>query len=363
MKRYVAERAALEENARLLQEAAGEAAFYAVVKGDGYGLGVQALAGVLRGAGVTRFAVTEPDEARALRESGPEDEEILMLRATSDPEELEALLSLRVTATIGTQEDAVALNGIAGRLGVRARAHIAFDTGMGRYGFLPEELQKAEAVYDYMPNIEVTGVYTHFSCAFCSKKKTLQQFAAFEDILARLRADGHATGVAHCANSSALLLYPPTRLDAVRVGSALLGRLSIRTSLPLRRVGYAEASVEELRTLPRGATVGYGAGYRTRAVTQIAVLGVGWWHGFGVEKGRDLWRFSDTARGCLSLLKAFFTRKKLTVELSNRRCRVLGHVGMLHTVVDVTGLAVQQGDVARLEVNPLLAHGLPVEYR
>ncbi len=88
MKRYVVDRAALQENARLIVQAAAPAQVWAVVKGDGYGLGVLPLARLLRGQGIRRFAVTEIAEARTLRENGFEQELILMLRATSDPREL-----------------------------------------------------------------------------------------------------------------------------------------------------------------------------------------------------------------------------------------------------------------------------------
>ena len=121
--------------------------------------------------------------------------------------------------------------------------------------------------------------------------------------------------------------------------------------------------MEELRQLPVGATVGYGAGYTTKKITSIAVLSVGWYNGFGIEKGRDLYRFSDTVRGCLSLIKAWLTRRRLYVILQGRKCPVLGHVGMLHTVVDVTGMEVHIGDQARMEINPLDQKGLKVEYR
>ena len=363
MKTYVVERAALLENIRLVREQAGKAEVWAVLKGDGYGLGLLPLARLLRQQGIDRFAVTEVSEARRLREGGFEQELILMLRATADPQELEQLIDLNVIATLGSSDDAVALNGIAGRLGTVAEAHIAFDTGMGRYGFLAEELPKVTAIFEYMENIAITGVYTHFSCAFCSRKKTQEQFAAFTGIIDRLTGAGYAVGERHCANSSALFLHPETRLDAVRVGSAFLGRLSFRGKTGLRRVGYCEATVEELRQLPVGATVGYGAGYTTKKITSIAVLSVGWYNGFGIEKGRDLYRFSDTLRGCLSLIKAWLTRRRLYVILQGRKCPVLGHVGMLHTVVDVTGMEVHIGDQARLEINPLDQKGLKVEYR
>lgn len=302
-------------------------------------------------------------EAETLREHGFEQEQILMLRATSDEQELERLVFLNVICCVGSMADAQALNAVATRMGMVAEAHICIDTGMGRYGFLSTEAEQVVRIHRELSMLAISGTFTHFSCAFCSRKKTQQQYARFQEMLQTLTAMGVSNGEIHCANSSALFLAPQTHCDAVRVGSALLGRLAFSTPDGLKKVGWAEASVEELRQLPAGWSVGYGAGCRTRRKTTIAVLSVGYYHGFGVKMGTDLFRFSDTLRGCLSLVRAFISRKKLYVTIKQRRCPVLGHVGMLHTVVDVTGLQVSVGDVARMEINPLYVKGLQVEYR
>ncbi len=363
MKTYVVDKAALDENARLVREKAAPAAVWAVIKGDGYGLGALALAKRLKKQGYDRFAVTEPAEAAILRENGFEQEQILMLRATADEAELERLIRLNVICTVGSETEAEALNAVATRLGTAAEAHICIDTGMGRYGFLPTELDAIEHVHREKSMLALCGTFTHFSCAFCSKKKTEQQFALFQNVLKELTARGIPVGEVHCANSSALFLHPETHCDSVRVGSALLGRLSFSAKTGLKKIGWCEATVEQVRTLPAGWSVGYGAGYITKKTTTIAVIGVGYYHGFGAGMGQDLFRFRDILRNCLGQLKVLVTRKKLYVTIGKRRCAVLGHVGMLHTVVDVTGLNVVAGDLARLEINPLYVKGMEIEYR
>ena len=227
MKAYVVERELLDNNLRMIKAQAADAPIWAVVKGNGYGLGVVPLAKVCRENGIFQFAVTELWEAKALRDAGFLQEQILMLRATSNREELEQLLDLNVIATVGSQADAVVLNGLAAERGIVAEAHLKIDTGMGRYGFLPTEVDKAISVYAYMESIAVSGIYTHFHSAFCSEKKTRAQVCLFQDVLNQITAAGYETGSVHCANSSALMLYPEMRMGGVRVGSAILGRLQL----------------------------------------------------------------------------------------------------------------------------------------
>lgn len=137
MKAYVVEKEALSHNIELLQKMANGVPIWAVLKGNGYGIGVLPLARHLAEAGIDHFCVTEVREAELLRENGFEDASILMLRSTGDPAELNRLMDLRVILTIGSWETACAINAIAAERADVVEAHLKIDTGMGRYGFLP----------------------------------------------------------------------------------------------------------------------------------------------------------------------------------------------------------------------------------
>ena len=84
MKAYVVEREHLAQNIRAIREEAGESIVWAVLKGNGYGLGVVQMAELMRENGIDHFAVTEAREARLLREVGFEESPILMLRQTME---------------------------------------------------------------------------------------------------------------------------------------------------------------------------------------------------------------------------------------------------------------------------------------
>ena len=407
MNAYVVDSAAVRSNLQILKDRAGSAVLWAVLKGDGYGLGLVQMAAICREAGVTHFAVTEVSEVSRLRAGGFQDCDILMLRPTADAGELTQLLNLGAILTVSSQNDAAVLNGVAETLGVQAQVHVKIDTGMGRYGFLPDELDQLLPIFKYMPGLHVTGIYTHLHSAFCNQKVTIAQAEAFQGVLDKLHAEGCDTGMAHMLNSAGLLKYPEYAMDGVRVGSAILGRVSVRGNWGLARIGECQATVEELRWLPKGHSCGYGAGWTAKKPTRVAVRGnwglarigecqatieelrwlpkghscgygagwtakkptrvavfsVGWYHGFGVEMGNDLFRFRDCLRGVLRNLKQMVFKKHLYVTVNGKKCRVLGHIGMLHTCVDVTKLPCAVGDTAVFDLKPLLLKGIEVVYR
>ncbi len=362
MNAYIVETDAIRENVRRIRAVLPErTAFWAVVKGDGYGLGVSRLATLLLEEGIRHFAVTEAVEAEKVR-SLSDAAEILMLRPCCDPETLERLLRVGVVCTVSSLEDAAVLSAVAQSIGAAAMLHLKLDTGMGRYGFRSGELQKLAQVYQ-LPGVAVTGTYTHFHSAFCSESETRSQFQRFQQMLQAMREAQLEPGVCHCCNSSAALKYPEMHMDGVRIGSALLGRVIGGSSLGLQRTGWAEASVDELHQIAKGESTGYGAGWRARRDTTLAILPIGYFHGFGAEYGKDLFRLRDGVRSAISFMLAVLRRKQITVTIKDRQYPVRGHIGMLHTAVDITGSDVRQGDVARLEVNPLLQKGMPVEFR
>ena len=356
MKAYIVDKAALANNVRILMERAGGKTVWGVVKGDGYGLGCAALARVLAEGGVDHFAVTDPAEVRALRQAGFQDAPILMMEAVSDSGEMDELLDLRAIFTVGTTADAQRLSGAAQAKGVTAQAHIKIDTGMGRYGFLPDQAEAVKALYA-LPSVAFTGVYTHFYNSSVSSP-TEAQFAQFRSLVDQL----DDPGMVHCCNSAAFWLYEHMHCDAVRIGSAFLGRVTFERETGLKRIGYCEAAVEAIRTIPAGHTVGYGAGWKARKDTEIAVVPIGYFHGFGVDRGFDLWRFKDCLRGVARYVKAFLKRKALYVSVGGKPCRVLGHVGMVNMVIDVTGRDIRPGDKAVIDINPLLVKAVEVKY-
>ena len=250
---------------------------------------------------------------------------------------------------------------------VAVKVHIKLDTGMGRLGFrVPGEgedsVEGAIAVCR-LPALIAEGVFTHFATAdegVGGDDLFHQQGDRYIEALNAFSAAGITFAIRHCANSAALLKLPETAMDAVRVGSAILGRVACRSDL--KRVGVCHTNLEEVRWLPKGHTCGYGAAWKAKKPTQIGVIPVGWYHGFATQYGDDVFRFRDSARKILSGVKQMLLPPRITVTVDGVTCRVLGHVGMLHTVVDITDKNLSQGAAVTMEINPCRVRGMEIRY-
>ena len=355
MRKLVIEKAAVRNNMSVLKDRAQGAALYGVLTGNGSGLGAVCLARLLRDNGVGRFAVGTVEEARQLRENGFEDEEILMLRSTVDREELEQLVDLNVVCTVSSVDTGLALNAVAENRSTVAEAHIQIDTGMGFGGFLAEEPEKILSVYRGLPNVAVSGLCTQLHTLKPNGKDLDGQLADFTRAVDAIHAAGFETGLVHAAGSYALLHCAQARLDGVRAGSALLGRCRRRRGDDLRRVGYGEVGIEETRWLPKGHSVGGDHPVLMKRPTRVAVLPVGYQNGFGLARPRT--------DGLLAAFRRWLARRKITVRVNGQKARVLGGIGAIETIVDVTDLKCSAGDKAVFDIDPIFAKGFVREYR
>lgn len=255
MRVLVIEKAAVKQNIRVVKRRAGGAAVYGVLSGDAGGAGIAEMAELLRAEGIGRFAVSEAEEAEALRKAGFVDEEILMLRSTTDREVLERLVDLNVVCTISSVDTGLALNALAENRSTVAEAHIQVDTGMGFGGFLVGEPEKILLAYRSLPNVALSGIYTQIHAAPAGQEAE-HQLQQFQRVLDAIHAAGFETGTVHAAGSYALMHCDLARMDAVRAGSVLLGRCRRTKDDGLSTVGHGEAGIAEMRWLPKGHTVG-----------------------------------------------------------------------------------------------------------
>ncbi|MDP3956534.1 MAG: alanine racemase, partial [bacterium] len=167
-----------------------------------------------------------------------------------------------------------------------------------------------------------TGIYTHFAFATdqFSPDYTLEQLKNFKEAVKILRRAGYKNLLRHCAASGGTLLFPESHLDMVRVGMALYGyypsleaELQIGKKIVLSPVLSWKSLVGEVKEIPSGAYVGYDLTEKVSRKTKLAVIPIGYWHGFD--------------RGLSSIGE---------VLIGGLQRRVIGRVSMDMIVVDVT---------------------------
>lgn len=370
MKSLVINREDLKHNIRKIKEIAKDTGrldnhkpikIIAVVKGNGYGLGLIPYSKFLIDNGIDFLAVSTVEEAVKLREAGLQ-ARILMLSSTAIKKEIELLVENDIIITIGSKEALDVAETVAKEKNKQVKAHLKIDTGFGRYGFIYSKKQEMVESLKNMKNVQIEGTFSHFSLAFYEKNEySEEQFKRFMDVIEFLKENNIETGMLHICNSSAFLKFKQMRLNAVRVGSAFLGRLAIPNIYGLKKIAYLKSNVAEIKELPEKYNVGYSNSFTTKKSTKIALVPVGYADGYNVREQRDMFRKIDRLRYIVRDIKDAFKDKSLYVnilckdnqEKQYKRCKVLGRIGMYHISVDVTGKDVQVGNEVKLDVSPM----------
>ena len=359
MKALIIEKNDLKHNIKRIKEfinpdtSKKQVEIIAIVKGNGYGLGLIEYTQFLIDNGITFFAVASTEEAIKLRKNGIK-EKILMLSSTVNYNEVKEMLQNNIIVTIGSKEAGQVVNGVAKELNMQAKVHLKIDTGFGRYGFRYEKLDEIVKTIQVCTNIKIEGTFSHYSVSFYKKAEyTKKQFERFKNVIKFLKENEIDTGMLHISNSSAALKFNEQHLDAVRIGSAFLGRISIPNQIGLRKIAYLKTDIYEIKELEKGNNIGYSNSFKTKKKTKIAILPCGYSDGVNVKVDKDMFRLVDKVRYIVHEVKGLVKKQALYVKINDEKCKVLGRVGMCHVAVDITGKNVKLTDKAQIPINPI----------
>ena len=320
---------ALRANARAVRELIAPAKTAFVVKANAYGHGLVEVARAVEPL-ADRLCVYSAQEAAALRDAGVSAPIFIM--GPVERGDLEETLARGFEIALwDTGSYLHAVCAAARKRYVRAAVHVKINTGVARLGLEPRDA--ADAIDDYarLPELALTGVFSHLAAAEeLDSPFTMEQLAAFE----RVTAAAPATALRHIAASAAALLWPQTRLDMVRIGIALYGLWpSAQTRAAMNGTPFAlqpalsyDTRIAAIREVEAGTPIGYGCSYHALKRTRIAVLPLG---------------YADGIPRALS--------NKGAVLVDGRRCPIVGRVCMNMLLVDVGAApAAKPGDTAVL---------------
>ena len=297
---------------------------FAVVKANAYGHGAVPAARAAQAAGAQRLAVHRTTEGVLLRQAGLA-APILIMGYTL-PNGASLIVNHGLTPSLITIEFAQALSGQALAAGACVPVHVKVDTGMSRYGLLPEEVLDFLNSLRLLPGIRLEGLFTHFATADASDQTHLRrQLAIFNDVLAAAHQAGFEIPLVHACNSAAAMKLPEAHFNAIRPGIALYG-MQPSSEWPsvfeLRPALTLKSRVSRVRTLASGTGISYGLTYVTQQATRVALVPVG---------------YGDGYHRVLS--------NKGIVLIGGQRAPILGRICMDQFVVDVSHIPnVQQDD-------------------
>ena len=280
---------ALVHNFKILKEKSGNAKIMAVVKADAYGHSVSAVAPILQQYGADYFAVSNIDEAIALRKYGIL-KPILILGYTP-VNRANDLCEYKISQCVYSYEYAQKLSKAADEENIFIRIHVKLDTGMSRLGFdcrndslcgIDEAITSAR-----LSGLTLEGVFTHFANADCDLQKrdgfTEEQYSRFTAAVEKINEAGLTPKIVHCCNSAALLLDNDKHSDLTRAGIALYG-LSPSSDIDLKEdlipVMTVKSVVSMVKEINAGDTVNYGRTFKADRKIKIATVTAGYADGY-----------------------------------------------------------------------------------
>ncbi len=254
----------------------------AVVKADAYGHGAVRCAKASLAAGASWLGISTVNEGIELR-LAKINAPILLL---SEPpmESIPLLLSYRITPAVYHPEFAIAYGEAADRHGMRAPYHLAINTGMNRIGVRHDEVLSFMQQVSFHRALDLAGTFTHFATADCEETFDFGiQLRRFNETINTLKAAGVNPGIVHAANSAAIIRYPETHFDMVRLGIALYGFHPCKETRRLIRLHPAmtvKTRISEVKTVPMSEGVSYGMHYRSPGSVKICTIPIGYADGY-----------------------------------------------------------------------------------
>jgi alanine racemase len=283
-----------------------------MVKADAYGLGAVAVARALEQLDPWGFGVATIAEGEELRRASIERPIVVFSPLLIG--DFDAAVRANLTPTLGTR-DAIE------RWRETDRPwQLAIDTGMSRAGVQSDEI---DSVLDAIAASPPQAAFTHFHSAERGDETRDLQERRFAEAVARLPAQPL---LIHAENGAAVAHRAPSKWGLARPGIFLYGVTSGNSpQIQPEPVVSVRARVIDLRMIAAGETVSYGATYRAPTTRRIATLGIGYADGYRRALGN-----------------------RASVLLHGRRARVVGVVTMDMTMIDVTDVQCEIGDIATL---------------
>ena len=265
----------LRHNVQEISRRVASRPILAVVKNNGYGMGVTNIAQLLDPQReIFGFAVVKLHEAISLRDAGIR--KPILLLGPFDDRNLEDAVARGIMPMIYTPLGS-ALDKIAAKTQKPVPLHICIDTGIGRVGVPYQDVATLIRDLASRKSVQIQGTMMTFTEDPDFDKEQLRRF---HETCASLENEGIALGKKHAASSFSLFQHPEAFLDMVRPGMAIYGIYSENefrhtSIMDLRPAISLKARVIYVKKLRKGDSAGYNRAYLAKDDVWVATLPVG----------------------------------------------------------------------------------------
>jgi alanine racemase len=281
----------LRSNFLNIRKKVRNAKIMAVVKADAYGHGVKEVVDLYNSLGNRKpeyFAVAICDEALELRRHNVK--QPVLVFDPFEKSEAEAVFKYDIIPTVFNNSHLDILLragnsfGNKSSAGKKIKVHVKIDTGMNRLGINSDEAIPFIKKLSKNERFLIDGIYTHFATSDDKNKDFANiQLKRFKDLLDELKKRNIKYGLAHAANSGAILDMPESYFDMVRPGICLYGyypSLETSESIELKPVMSLISRIASVKAINKNDTVGYGQTFTAKAKTKIASVPIGYADGY-----------------------------------------------------------------------------------
>lgn len=319
------DRSAIEKNYQLFRSMLKKPTkLMAVVKSNAYGHGLVQFSKEMVALGVDWLGVDSFEEGLELRQAGIK--KSIMVFGYVAPEYFKEASKQNISITVSSMASLRALV----KIKLKLKIHIKADTGLHRQGFLEKEMDEVLKILKKNPQIKTEGLYSHFAAGEDPKYKKYcdRQVKEYLKWVEAFNIAGYKP-LRHMCASSSTMMYPKYHFDIVRVGVSMYGlwpsketKQAVGRKYKLHPVLSWKAIISEVKVIAKGEYVGYDLTEKVKKKSKIAVVPVGYWHGYPRLLSR---------RGVF--------------DVAGKKARVLGNVSMDMLVIDVTSVSrVKVGD-------------------
>lgn len=327
----ISKSALLNNVAEIKKNLSPKTKFMAVVKANAYGHGLLEVVNSIKNK-VDYFAVCDFADAIFLREK--KITKPLLTLGRIFPRDINLVIKNNIEVTVSTFDilEAAKKNKFPKKLIV----HICVDTGLGRDGFVEEDLEKVVSLLEnknLQKNIEVTGIYSHFASADEAKFNSYSKKQS--NLLKKWQESLNKIGLKpliHMSASAGSLTKKTVDFDIVRIGISLYGlwpssevQTQQKNHNKLQQVLSWKAKIVEVKNMKKGSAISYGCTYILQRDSKIAVLPIGYFEGISrISSGKSF------------------------VIVNGKKVPQLGRVTMNLIVIDVTDAKAKEGDIVTI---------------